>query len=373
VTAAAADLKLMDDLIDIRAAKADDQGGSVTDASYAAAFRQAGLDMIALLPDQAGAKIRARPAAVAATLAAALDDWAAVRRDLKRDRPGAERLAQAARSADPDPWRDGLRTALALADQSKRLDALRALARAARVDELDPVSLNALGSALRDAGDSQAAEGVLRQAQRRYPGDFWLNYNLARCLENLARREEAIRYYMTARSIRPESAHELAECLEFKGELDDAIAVFRDLERLQPKNGWHKGGLARVLKARGRSSEAAGVLAAAVSVLREASQIRPEDWFIHFQLGNVLKEQDNPEEAIAEYRIAIRLRPDDAGTLWRSRPGCERKGLGGRAQSGETALGDRQIQIHRRTDWQSAPQSLGFPLAPSGRGWPKAG
>ena len=37
-----------------------------------------------------------------------------------------------------------------------------------------------------------------------------------------------------------------------EGEADEAIAVFRDLERLRPKNGRHLGCLARVLIAQGR-------------------------------------------------------------------------------------------------------------------------
>jgi serine/threonine-protein kinase len=313
--AAAADRKLLDELIDIRSAEADDRDGSATDANYTVAFREAGLDVTALPPAEAGAKIRARPATVAVTLAAALDDWAAVRRELQRDRPGAEKLAQVARAADSDRWRDGLRTALDFADKSKRLDALRALAGAAKIDDLAPVSLNLLGSALRDAGDPQAAEGVLRQAQRRYPGDVWLNYNLAACLEKLARREEAIRYYTAARSIRPETAHELAHALQYKGELGEATAVFRDLERLRPNNGRHLVCLAQLLKSQGRSKEAAGVLEATVAMLREASRIRPDDFLIHTDLGRALDEQGKPEEAIAEYQTARRLRPDHARTL----------------------------------------------------------
>jgi eukaryotic-like serine/threonine-protein kinase len=283
--------------------------------NYASAFREAGLDVTAMPPGEAGAKIRARPSAVAVTLAAALDDWAAVRRDLLGDRPGAEKLAQVARDADLDRWRDGLRTALDFGDKSKRLDALRELARAAKIDELAPVSLNLLESALLDAGDPQAADGVLRPAQRRYPGDVWLNYNLAQCLERLALREEAIRYYTAARSIRPETANELAHALHAKGESDEAIAVFRHLERLRPKNTRHLICLGAELKVQGRSKEAAGVLEAAVALLTEASRTRPDDFLIHFDLARALDKQGKPDEAIAEYRIALRLRPEDTTIL----------------------------------------------------------
>ncbi len=42
---------------------------------------------------------------------------------------------------------------------------------------------------------------------------------------------------MAARSLRPETAHELAHALEQKGETDQAIAIFQDLARLRPKDG----------------------------------------------------------------------------------------------------------------------------------------
>ena len=103
--AAYADRKLLEDLIDVRSAKADDGGGPWTDAMYTAAFQQAGLDLNVLPPNEAGAKIRARPAAVAVTIVAAIDDWAAVRRTKMGDRPGGARLAEVARAADSDPWR----------------------------------------------------------------------------------------------------------------------------------------------------------------------------------------------------------------------------------------------------------------------------
>ncbi len=114
--------RLLEKLIDIRSATEDDPDWSATDAAYAAAFREAGIDVAALPPAEAGARINARPAAVAVVLASALDDWAVVRRDKRRDRPGADRLSQAARVADPDPWRNRLRDALDAAGGQGRLE-----------------------------------------------------------------------------------------------------------------------------------------------------------------------------------------------------------------------------------------------------------
>ena len=60
---------------------------------------------------------------------------------------------------------------------------------------------------MREADDPRMAERTWREALRHYPGDVWLNYNLASCLQDLARRDEAIRYFSAARATRPETAH----------------------------------------------------------------------------------------------------------------------------------------------------------------------
>jgi serine/threonine-protein kinase len=344
--AAGDDRKLLDKLIDIRSAQADDPDGSVADADYAAAFREAGLDVTALPSAEAAARMTARPARVAASLAAALDDWASVRRGRLRDEAGASQLTQIARVADPDSWRIQFRDALGVHEGPRRLDTIRALARSAEIDELPPASLNLLGSALLAAGDSTAAEKILRTAQRRFPGDVWLNHNLALCLEKLARREEAIRFYTAARSLRPETAHELAHALDGKGESDEAVAVFQDLARLRPGDGRHLVCLGRVLQVRGRTQEAIPILDAAISALRlklrertgnvglsnslglalmdqgrlqdavavyrGALRLNPGAAEVHDNLGLALQNLGKPEEAIAEHRIAIRLKPDHA-------------------------------------------------------------
>jgi len=309
-TVAENDQKLLARLIDIRSARADDYDGSGTDAAYADAFREAGIDMAVLPPAEAGAKIQARPAAVRVALATALDNWAAVRRGIRGNKAGALRLNEAARLADPDPWRNRLRELPQTSASQERLTRLKDLAKSARFEELPAVSLELLGATMLDMGDSTGAGAVLREGQRLYPGDVWLNFTLARCLERLARREEAIRYYMAARSLRPETAHDLAHALEAKGETDQAIALFQDLARLQPKDNSHLGCLGAALRGRGRSQEAKAVLEAAIAACRAEIRLKRDLPGAHKTLGNALVDQGKLDEAIAAYREALRFKPD---------------------------------------------------------------
>src|SRR6516165_4430906 len=310
--AAEGDRRLLDRLIDIRSAKADDEDGSSTDADYADAFRSADLDIAALPPAEATARIKGRPPAVATALVSALDEWASVRRNWSKDKVGAGRISEIAGGADPDPWRNALRTALDQPDRAARLTTLKGLVKDARFDELGPVSLDLLGAALDAAGDRAAAEAVLRAAQRRHPDDVWVNYNLARVLEALGRSDEAVRYYTAARSIRPETAHELAHALENRGESDEAIEVFRQLCKIRARNGRHLSCFGTVLRARGRVEESGKILDSAIAALREEIQLHPDHVNAHMNLGHALATQGKHDEAIAEYRTAIKLKPDDA-------------------------------------------------------------
>jgi serine/threonine-protein kinase len=308
--AAERDRVVLDRLMDIRGAKDDDRDGSETDVAYAEAFREAGIDMAVLSPAEAGAKVRERPTAVA--LAAMLDDWAAVRRDKRKNAAGAKRLTDVAQVADPDPWRRDFRDAVEQADKKARLTALRALAQTARLDELGAVSLDLLGKGLSDAGDAPTAERILRAAQQRYPGDVWVNYDLADVSVKLARRGEAIRYFTVARALRPETACRLAWALREYGELDEAIVVLRELVRLRPEVGWHQPFLGLVLLERGRGQQAREVLNTAVAALREDIRVRPNYAEAYENLGEALHLLGQNDEAVPAYRKAIEQRPDYA-------------------------------------------------------------
>ncbi len=310
--AARRDRTLLETLVDIRSAEADDRGGWSTDEAYAEAFRQAGLDVAVLPEEELTSSIRSRPLDVATALAAALDDWAAIRRDRKKDRAGARALSALATAVDPDAWRVGLRQAMELPERKARLEALRTLAGDASFETLGPVSLDLLGRALVHAGDPAGAEGVLRQAQQHHPADVWINYDLALALKKLARRDEAIRFATAARALRSETAHELAHMLGARGELNQEIAVFEDLRRLRPCDGRHLGCLGRALNNKGRTEEARAILKAAEAAYREAVRLRPNDAMAHRGLGFVFSLERRWEESLEEDRAVLRLQPDDA-------------------------------------------------------------
>ncbi len=305
--AAQRDKTLLDRLVDIRSAEADDQDGSISDRDYADAFREAGIDVARLSPAEAGARIKARPPSVATALASALDDWESVRRDKRKDAAGAASQSQAAQIADPDPWRTDLRNALNEPDKAARLTRLQALEKKANYDALGPISLHLLGSGLIKADDPALAESVLRKTQERHPRDVWINYVLGQALEKLSRGDEAIRFYTAARAIRPETAHELAHSLGKRGDRDEAIAVFRDLRGLRRGNARHLGCLGEALKATGRTREAEEAFEAAIVAGREEVRLKPGSAYAHFALGRALKGKGQLDEAIAGYRKAIEL------------------------------------------------------------------
>ncbi len=354
--AAERDRRLLDRLVDIRSAEADDRGGWSTDSAYADAFREAGLDVAALSAAEAAQRVRARPPEVVTKLAAAVDDWAAIRRDRKQNRAGAAALSALAGAADPDTWRVDLRRALDLPDQAARREALQRLAKATPAETLGPISLDLLGRALKDAGDPTGAEAVLRPAQQRHPGDVWINYDLARALEKLARRDDAIPYYTAARAIRPETAHELAHLLEAKGERNEGIAILEDLRRRRPDSGRHLGCLGRALLNQGRSDQARAVLAAAETANREAVRKRPDDASAHFSLGVALHIQGKLDQARDEYSTAIRLQPDNAAVH------DNLSELLGKQGKVDEAIAEHRIAIRLQPDFANAFNTLGYIL-----------
>jgi serine/threonine-protein kinase len=353
--------KLVRNVIDIRSAEADDPHGSVSDAAYAAAFREAGLDIDTLGADSAALKIKSRPPAVALALTAAVDDWA-VRRRLARpqDTEAWKRLVATARVVDPDKTRDRLRQLWTESDRKAQREGLLMVAKEADPLNWPPQSLTLLARALADAGERVAAVGLLRRAQAEHPGDVWINYRLAELLERLhpPRTEEAIRFYTVARALRPETAHSLVHALKDRGRDNEAVTVFRDLTDRRSGNGRHWVCLGVLLTNRGDRTAAEQALQKAVTIQREAVRLKPDDEAAHIVLGNVLCDVAHDyTAAIAEFREAIRLKPDD--TLAHRNLGIALRNQG----KLDEAIAEFREAIRLEPDDARAHNSLGLALA----------
>jgi serine/threonine-protein kinase len=244
------------------------------DAEYAAAFRAYGVDPDQMEPTAAGRALAASPAA--ADLANALDHWAFLRRGRAlRDPAGAARLVAAAKTADPDPWRDRLRDTLSRmgGDPARKLEVLERLAATADVDRLPGASVTRLAAALASLGRRDMGITLLRRAQASHRDDFWVSADLGRELLVSGRPEEAVRFFAVAAGVRPRS-------------------------------GLALGGLGKALLHSGQPSEAA-------DTLREVTRLKPDDALAHVALGSALLMLGEPHGADAEFCEARRLKPDD--------------------------------------------------------------
>ncbi len=161
------------------------------DQGYQEAFREAGMAEVG--GDAAAAAAWTRDSGVREAVVAALDDWA----DCAQGRQRMTWILEVARRADPDPWRDQARDA-EVWDNAPALTKLMGDERAAKQS---PQLLAGLGMRLADLGGG--AEEVLRAAQERLPGGFWVNFDLGNVLQEAKKSEEAVGYYRAALALRP--------------------------------------------------------------------------------------------------------------------------------------------------------------------------
>jgi tetratricopeptide (TPR) repeat protein len=270
---------------------------------YAAAFRDAGLGEVG--DDEEAVAQRVRASGVAGPLVAALDDWASVVRDFDT----GSWLLGVARRAAPDLWGDRFRDPAAWRDRR----ALRALADealrdgGAKLDELSPPLLTALGRML---GEGAEAVALLGAAQRRYPNDFWLSLVLSNALHNTNKDEEALGYCRVAVALRPDAAaaHDnLGNALAAKQDLDGAIAAYRQAIELDPRRANTHSNLGVALRAKGDVD-------GAIAAYQKAIDIDPGHANAHDNLGNALHAKGDLDGAIAAHRQAIELDPRRANT-----------------------------------------------------------
>jgi tetratricopeptide (TPR) repeat protein len=208
---------------------------------YAEAFRRYGIDLTTQEPADAAARVRS--SAIRETLLAFLYDWLYWASDADR-----ALVREVLDQADDDPWRRAYRAALPGKDPQK----LKELAAAPEAPTQPPVILSGLGGALLACQERETTLALLRQAQRRNPADFWINFLLGHFwYQQLT--QQAVGYFRAAVAIRPSSDQAyamLGRALLGAGDADEGIAALRKSLELSP-DGSVARDLAKALAPRG--------------------------------------------------------------------------------------------------------------------------
>ncbi|MGE0377216.1 MAG: protein kinase, partial [Planctomycetaceae bacterium] len=284
------------------------------DELYTEAFREFGLDADALEPEEFVRRIPEGP--IRLELAAALDDWAVMRRrgvvDAADDKDWRKVLATA-RAVDPTPAHNRLRDLWELSARGGEptVEEVAALP----LDKLRPSSLRML-SQLQNLGQATVS---LREFQKKHPGDFWLNLALGSNLaiaasvagsEGPAQMDEAAGFLRAALAARPDSSvvlanlgRALANGSRPHQSLIEGIAYLERAVRAKPNVASWQRFLGEALAKAGRLDEAA-------LAYRNAIGFAPKLPYYYTSLGEVLMRQRKWDEAVMVFDQAIQLNPN---------------------------------------------------------------
>lgn len=252
--------------------------------AYEAAFREAGLGATSEESSVVAARLNTSP--IRTALLAALDDWAACATAGRR-----AWILAVARAMDPDPWRDRVRDQFRWAD----IPGLEELARTAVIEEQPVTLLVAMGTRWRRLGGDPTA--FLERVQRRYPDDFWVNFELCHLLGG-SDAEAAIGYGRAALAIRPDASivhYKMGLYLWGIGRHDEAGYHYARTVELEPGHAWGHVGLAAALVGQERLPEA-------LEHYRAATALEPADFGVLRGVLFVLAKQGRHEEARTEWR-----------------------------------------------------------------------
>jgi tetratricopeptide (TPR) repeat protein len=357
-----AELDLVERLEDIRMLEGRLHEGRIlvdlvaTDRAYKRAFGEAAIEFEESSVEKAVVRLRSH-SRIAIEVAAALTHWASLHLRLKRrtDDTNWRHLLTVADIIDPDPWRNRLRSVLRHKGQDNA--ALRDLAASAPVQKLPSSNLALLGSELRITGALEEGNEVLRRAQQRFPGDFWINFELGRCLHESNQPEEAVAYLRVALAIRPQDAvvhTNLGVTLMVLAKYEQALACYRRALELAPEYAPAHYALGNALKEQANWGEA-------IVEYRKAIELDPDYAMAYNNLGAALMAQGDPDKAIVEIRKAIEVGLDDA--MFRANLGKAMTAQGNL----DEAIAEYRKAIELDPDFAKAYNNLGSALKVQGK------
>lgn len=213
--------------------------------AYKAVFKESRIGAVGIdEPEVVASHIKLSTVRVA--LIAALDDWAACA-------PAEPRrwILEVARRTDPDAWRDEVRNQ----EMWANVERLRELAEVADIDKQPVTLLVAMGTRWRRLGGDPTE--FLKQVHRKYPQDFWLNFELGHLLSQ-HKSQLAIGHNLAALALRPNASavhYNLGVNFESLNQLDEAIYHYQRVLESEPWHGRAEHQLAWVLLKSGQADD----------------------------------------------------------------------------------------------------------------------
>jgi len=339
VGVARGDLKFLATLDRIRQEKAIPIDGQLraenAGPKYAAAFREFGWDFDKGTEAELIARLRQTPQRD--ELIAALDDWILVEQDLA----ARDRRWRIVTGVTGEAWRREL------AEKFNDPAALPAIAQEVRRSATTPAAFIHVSVILERHGQDGIA--LLEAGRRRFPGDFWLSFELVKRWSVGRRKDQtaAAGGLATALAARPDSTVawlNLGALLQARKEFDGALTCYRKAIALDPKFAQAHYNLGNILV---EQRDAQGAIAS----YRQALALNPKDAATHTSLGTTLAASNDLEGGIAHLRKAIDLDAKHARAHWALGLALLRKGQFAQAkQATERCLELLPLQApHRAT------------------------
>jgi serine/threonine protein kinase/tetratricopeptide (TPR) repeat protein len=311
VDAAVTDSRLLARLDQIRLEQASVKirAGNYDKARAAPLYAELLADYGVNISDREEAAARVRDSRLRDALLVAMSDWRRITPD-ERER---QRLVEVLSAAEPP---DALRARWRAAAGRRDAAELVRLTKDPALQRLGPAAVVDLALDLQEMKEGDAAERLLRAAQERNPGDFWLNHDLGRVLlfsQPSTGAEEAVGFLRVALALRSDSAlvhQNLAAALNSKRDFDGAIREFQSALQIDPKSADAHLHLGYLWKAKGEGEKAISEFDAAIRECREAIRLDPKDATTQCNLGVALWEKGDLDAAFREFQSAVRISPN---------------------------------------------------------------
>jgi arylsulfatase A-like enzyme/Flp pilus assembly protein TadD len=224
------------------------------------------------------------------------------------DCEGVLRELQAIARDDPHNFPALTLAAQCLRDLGRLAEAIALYRRAAAEHPASPIPAANLGALLLDGGELDEGERELRRALVLDPANGASAARLARRLRESGRAAEALAVMDASRAAgdrHPELLLERGATLAEAGQLEAALADFREAARRDPRSETAAENVARALFALGRRREA-------LVAYQSAARLAPSRGDLWKTIGALALELDEPATAREAFAAALRLEHDPA-------------------------------------------------------------